>query len=59
MQDKSFLLYGRLSWLHPAAYRSNYFEWAFIDTAVALEDGEYYQILVHCERPEKRYIKIC
>ena len=59
MPDKEFLLYGCLSWMHPAAYRGAYFEWAFIDTAAALEDGEYYQILVHCERPEKRYTKIC
>ena len=59
MPDKTFLLYGRLSWMDTETYYNGAREWVFMDTAAALEDAEWYQILVHCERPEKRYTKIC
>ena len=60
MPDKNFLLYGRLSWMDPKTYYSSErFEWVFMDTAAALEDGAWYQILVHCERLEMRYSTIC
>lgn len=57
MPDKEFLLYGRLPWIDPETYGDACLEWAFIDTAVALDDGEYYQILAHYERHEMRYTK--
>ena len=56
---KKFALYGALAWMDPETYYAMRLSgWMFYDGAYALDDGNWYDILLNVHSGEKRYTKL-